>query len=141
MSSAIARIASSLVLTVLHSGTSSRQKKSVPVGTIPIAYVNAPAEGPTSDGKSLAEWWKEFKDQELQSLIERGIRSNLDVRVARAKLRKSRATPSSTRRSLMIPTVDIDASYTNTKTSTDNPSIPKLGSSSTVLIPKNLFKN
>jgi multidrug efflux system outer membrane protein len=39
----------------------------------------------------LVEWWKAFKDPTLNSLVEMGIRNNLDVRQAEARIREARA--------------------------------------------------
>jgi outer membrane protein TolC len=59
---------------------------------VPPRYTSAPTLGIAKDMSSLAEWWNNFQDSELQSLIQGAIVSNLDVRIARAKLRQSRAT-------------------------------------------------
>jgi multidrug efflux system outer membrane protein len=113
-------------------------KKSIPDSVqTPARYAEVPAQGAAADMSSLAEWWQNFQDPELQSLIQRAINSNLDVRVARAKLRESRATFHNTRWSEQLPTVNTDGSYTRSKISSDNPQIPKLdgGGSPTTLIP------
>jgi NodT family efflux transporter outer membrane factor (OMF) lipoprotein len=39
----------------------------------------------------LVEWWEAFKDPTLSSLVEMAARSNLDVRLAEARIRQSRA--------------------------------------------------
>ncbi len=47
------------------------------------------------DGKanteSLAEWWTTFSDAKLTHLIERAVKANLDLKKARAQVRKARA--------------------------------------------------
>jgi outer membrane protein, multidrug efflux system len=101
---------------------------------VPAQYASAPTSGVSQDVSSLADWWNNFQDSELQSLIKRAIVANLDVRIARAKLRESRATLRSTRSSNQIPTVNVDGSYSRSKTSQQNPQIPKL-SGATTLIP------
>jgi len=132
----------SALFLVLSIATSAAQAHddTKPVVTSPQApprYAEAPLEGVAKDLSSLAEWWQNFHDPELQSLIKRALTSNLDVRLARAKLRESRATLRNARFSKQIPAVNIDGSYTRSRTSSDNPQIPKLssGGSQTTLIP------
>src|ERR1017187_4886836 len=59
---------------------------------------NAPAAGiaPAADGvaegaSTPSSWWASFNDVELDSLIQRAAQSNLDLRVAEARLRQARA--------------------------------------------------
>ena len=57
--------------------------------------VDAPAASPVSvavpreTGASL--WWKNFDDPILSSLVERAVQANLDVRLARSRIRQARA--------------------------------------------------
>jgi len=58
--------------------------------------VNAPAEwagtqNTASPDTMLLEWWTEFNDANLTSLIERAMKSNLDLRLAEERIRESRA--------------------------------------------------
>ncbi len=50
--------------------------------TAPVA-----AAGPAN----AALWWRNFQDAELTSLVERGLKNNLDVQLAEARLRQARA--------------------------------------------------
>lgn len=101
---------------------------------VPAQYQEAQtATGSTTVG-ALGEWWKTYNDPGLQSLIERVMKSNLDVRLAKAKLAESRATAGYTRNSLELPTINTDVTYTRSRTSLDSPQIPKL-SGTTSLIP------
>jgi NodT family efflux transporter outer membrane factor (OMF) lipoprotein len=45
----------------------------------------------TEDGQKIIEWWKTFQDPQLNDLIERAAKTNLDVRAAEARLRQARA--------------------------------------------------
>ncbi len=47
--------------------------------------------GPTTQPVELAAWWKAFNDPVLDSLIERAVESNHDLRVATARVREARA--------------------------------------------------
>ena len=39
----------------------------------------------------MAQWWAAFKDPLLDSLIDRAVKSNLDLRIAEARVREERA--------------------------------------------------
>jgi multidrug efflux system outer membrane protein len=59
--------------------------------------VNAPAQwvgtkNAESADKVLLQWWTEFSDPNLTSLIERAMKSNLDLRQAEQRIRQARAT-------------------------------------------------
>jgi len=58
-----------------------------------------------------AQWWRQFRDPTLCSLIERVALVNLDVRVATERLWESRAQRNSAA-SALLPTVNSSAQYT-----------------------------
>jgi NodT family efflux transporter outer membrane factor (OMF) lipoprotein len=72
---------------------------------------SAPAARPlTSAEQELAVWWTAFQDPVLTSLVERAVRSNLDLKQAEARIRQARAA----RRisvSGLGPSLDAEASY------------------------------
>ena len=41
--------------------------------------------------RDVAEWWKVFQDPMLTSLVERAVESNLDIKLAEARIRQARA--------------------------------------------------
>lgn len=57
----------------------------------PSQWGEALAGGETNSADSIAGWWKNFNDPELNSLIDRAAQSNLDLRIARARVREARA--------------------------------------------------
>lgn len=65
--------------------------------------------GSDMDPNILAEWWTTFNDPELSSLVQRAVRSNLDVKQAQARIREERA-----RRAIaeapMFPTLNFSGS-------------------------------
>jgi NodT family efflux transporter outer membrane factor (OMF) lipoprotein len=63
---------------------------------------NAPVAG--------AEWWKTFHDAELDSLVARAVKSNLDLRIAAARVREARAARDISSSELW-PTVNASAAY------------------------------
>jgi outer membrane protein, multidrug efflux system len=58
----------------------------------------------------LVEWWKSFDDPVLTSLIERALRSNLDLRLAEARIRQARGAVGIATAGFW-PEVDANASY------------------------------
>ncbi|HOD84328.1 MAG: putative efflux pump outer membrane protein TtgC precursor [Planctomycetes bacterium ADurb.Bin126] len=51
-----------------------------------------PATQPAGGAQALGRWWKAFNDPLLASLVERAIESNLDLRIAQARIRQARAS-------------------------------------------------
>src|SRR5687767_8644280 len=45
----------------------------------------------TTQPANLSRWWTTFDDPQLDSLIDRAVESNLDLRQAQARLRQARA--------------------------------------------------
>ncbi len=68
------------------------------------------AGGETGSSPSVAVWWKNFNDPELDSLIERGVKSNLDLKIATARVREARAQYGATSAGLW-PSVGSSGSY------------------------------
>lgn len=68
-----------------------------PTTTAPAAYASLDAHTsgmtsvPNAGAASVATWWTQFNDPTLNSLIERATAGNLDLRIARARLREARA--------------------------------------------------
>ena len=69
-----------------------------------------PNEPPT------AAWWKNFRDPQLTSIVERATRGNLDLRAAEARLRLARAQYGVARADF-FPTVNGSAGYTRSRSS------------------------
>jgi outer membrane protein, multidrug efflux system len=57
----------------------------------PAAWISPLANGVTDKASAPSSWWASFNDAELDSLIERAAKSNLDLRVAEARVRQARA--------------------------------------------------
>ena len=57
----------------------------------PAAWVSPADTAITNRAATPSSWWASFNDAELDSLIQRAVRSNLDLRVAEARLRQARA--------------------------------------------------
>jgi NodT family efflux transporter outer membrane factor (OMF) lipoprotein len=58
----------------------------------PVAQWNAPLIGGETNGPAnTTGWWKNFHDPQLDSLVDRAVQSNLDLRIAGARVREARA--------------------------------------------------
>jgi len=79
--------------------------------------------GATNSPVQIVEWWKTFNDPELDSLIERAVKANYDLRLAVANLHESRATVSGAEWDFG-PTIGTSASYTREKLSKNAQVIP-----------------
>ena len=69
-----------------------------PQPTVPTAWVGV-AETPTGQPSvataqpaDLTQWWRQFNDPILITLVEEAVKTNLDLRLAEARLRQARAT-------------------------------------------------
>lgn len=76
----------------------------------PARWSESLAGGETNSTIGAADWWKSFHDPELDSLIDRATQSNLDLQIARARVREARAQYGIAAADLW-PTVDGSASY------------------------------
>jgi outer membrane protein TolC len=68
-----------------------------PQAYTPAQWGEALAGGETNAPVISAAWWKNFNDPEMDSLIERAVHSNLDLRIAQARVREARAVAGSLR--------------------------------------------
>lgn len=57
----------------------------------PAQWSSPLAGGETNGPAALADWWKNFGDPHLDSLVSLAVRSNLDLRIAEARVREARA--------------------------------------------------
>jgi NodT family efflux transporter outer membrane factor (OMF) lipoprotein len=73
-----------------------------------------------SDGKVAdAQWWKSFKDTNLDILIEKALKANPDLAIAQAHWREARASVAAVNAQL-LPRVDAQASYQSNRTSAES---------------------
>ena len=64
---------------------------------VPASWNEAQQSGfHTGPGPTLTDWWTEFNDPLLDTLVERAVKSNLDIRLAEARIRESRALRAAT---------------------------------------------
>jgi len=95
----------------------------------PAQWNESLAGGETNSPITTTEWWTNFNDSELDSLIQRAAQSNLDLRIAQARVREARAQYGIASADLW-PTVDGSSSYARARESQHQPllgSIPLPG--------------
>ena len=89
------------------------QKPDLPA---PATWTEAQQKGVDARAVELTRWWTAFNDPLLDSLVERAVRSNLDLRLAEARIREARASRVVTA-SAAWPTVGVSGSYTRNRAS------------------------
>lgn len=88
---------------------------------------------------SLRAWWKQFNDAELDSLIERATRSNLDLRIAQARVRESRARYGLAAADFS-PRLDASGGYARAGTSHHQPVLGSIPIPATVPFENNVYR-
>jgi NodT family efflux transporter outer membrane factor (OMF) lipoprotein len=78
-----------LSLALLCAGCSVGPDYKKPDVAVPPAFREAPNTTAASDA-DLAQWWMQFKDPELQSLVTRALKSNLDLQTSASRVREAR---------------------------------------------------
>ncbi|HEX9142687.1 MAG TPA: TolC family protein, partial [Candidatus Binatia bacterium] len=96
----------------------------------PSTWNEAQQIGIDATGTDLARWWTAFNDPLLDSLVERAVRSNLDLRVAEARIREARANRAAVAAGEW-PTIGTSGSYTRVRTSENAFAISPQGGSTT----------
>ncbi|WP_157662750.1 efflux transporter outer membrane subunit [Sulfuriferula sp. AH1] len=113
------RIASGLLCIVLAGCAVSPPVNSLSAPDVPARWTEAP-ESSASVPQAAVAWWTVFHDRELDSLIRRAGQSSLDIRLAQARLRETRARLSVASASLQ-PSVNATASYARERESINAP--------------------
>jgi outer membrane protein, multidrug efflux system len=96
------------------------QKPDLPV---PADWQEAQQKGVDARSADLARWWSTFNDPLLNSLVERAVRSNLDLRLAEARIREARASRVVTA-SGAWPMLNVSGSYTRNRASQNGVAVP-----------------
>src|SRR5262245_38493998 len=104
------------------------QKPDLPV---PADWQEAQQKGVDARSADLARWWSAFNDPLLNSLVERAVRSNLDLRLAEARIREARASRVVTA-SGAWPMLNVSGSYTRNRSSENGIAVPGGGA---VIVP------
>ena len=92
---------------------------------VPAAWISPPANGLTNVAAASSDWWASFNDPELDSLIQRAVRSNPDLSVSEARLRQARGIRQMSAADFW-PIVDTSGSFARAKQSKNQPLIGAL---------------
>ena len=95
--------------------------------------------GETSGSAAVATWWKSFHDPELDSLFEQSVHSNLDLKIATARVREARAQYGVTAAGFW-PSVGASGSYERQLQSQNQPIIGAIPLPPTVSFENNLYQ-
>ncbi len=57
---------------------------------LPTRHEDAPMSQPQAGDSDLSQWWTHFRDPELENLIGRALRANLDLQTAASRIRQAR---------------------------------------------------
>lgn len=103
------------------SGCAARTTARIPQLSPPAAY-SAAGQDPSikSQTADLKQWWTSFNDSKLDSLVERAIDGNLDLRIAQERVREARATRGYTAATRRLPNTGIDGGYSDRNSSGQN---------------------
>ncbi len=101
---------------ILVAGCSVGPNYKPPETAVPASWNEAQQPGFDSRSAPMTDWWTEFNDPLLNTLVERAVQSNLDIRLAEARIRESRALRSVTA-SDAWPQLDAAGSYARSRSS------------------------
>ncbi|MCS7034391.1 MAG: efflux transporter outer membrane subunit [Phycisphaerae bacterium] len=111
------RVLISFSLLLLVGGCSVGPDYRPPQPTTPASFVEAPASTqPAVSDATLASWWEVFGDPGLSALVDRAIRSNLDLRTAAARVIEARSVYLGSRSGL-FPSFDAVGGYRHDRSS------------------------
>src|SRR5437899_1674173 len=91
-----------------------------PQSKAPAQWNESMAGGETNSAITTTQWWTNFNDPELDSLVGRAVRSNLDLRIAQARVREARAQYGTASANLWPP-LDGPSSYARQRQSENQP--------------------
>ena len=77
--------------------------------TLPADFRQA-GPGVSHDSADLTAWWKQLHDAELDSLIDRAVRNNIELRVAAARVSQARALER-VQRSSLFPVLSLSTAF------------------------------
>jgi outer membrane protein, multidrug efflux system len=124
---------------VLFAGCAVGPDYEEPKLAMPGGWQEAQQKGVDIRPVEMARWWTTFNDPLLNSLVERAVKSNLDLRIAEARIREARASRAVVA-SGAWPTVDVSASYKRNRTSENALALGSLAPQGGGNLEQDLFK-
>jgi multidrug efflux system outer membrane protein len=113
------------LLAILAGGCAVGPDYHQPMASAPKQWNSPMTGGETNASVALTSWWNHFHDAELDSLINRAVRSNLDLRIAQSRVKEARAQYAIAAADL-LPTVNASGSYARQKQSEHQPVLGSL---------------
>ncbi|EIC28787.1 efflux transporter outer membrane subunit [Methylomicrobium album] len=110
-----------------------------PITHAPAQWSDHHAGSITRRNDRLGEWWKLFHDAELDSLIQRALVANLDLRMAESRVRQARSQQGFAEADFW-PTVNASGAYTRQKQSQNQPILGSLPNSSNIPFENDVYK-
>ena len=101
---------------VLLAGCSVGPDYREPKLAVPASWQEAQQKGVEIRPVEMTRWWTTFNDPLLNSLVERAVQSNFDLRIAEARVREARASRAVVAAGAW-PTVNVSGSYSRNRTS------------------------
>lgn len=87
-----------------------------PSSPMPEKWAEATRDLAGVEPPNLAHWWTIFRDPKLNSLVDRAVQSNLDLRLAEARIREARAQRVVAGAAL-YPEIDVSGEYSRSRNS------------------------
>ncbi len=109
-----------LVLVVMLYACSWLKSPEKPGVNLPSQFNSAPSNYAPIESLPYLAWWQQFNDQNLNRLIESGLKSNLDLNIALSNLEQAQGQLKQVQLS-WIPFVNVYAGYTS------NPALGNIG--------------
>ena len=103
-----------VISTLLLAGCAVGPNYKRPQVAVPRQWTVAAARGTAATPTEKDEWWSSFQDPELNSLVERSVNRNLDLKLALERVQEARAARG-VARSGYFPSIDGAASATRNR--------------------------
>ncbi|AMK79134.1 MULTISPECIES: efflux transporter outer membrane subunit [Methylomonas] len=111
----------------------------LPISDAPAQWSGNLSDSIASQNDQIDEWWRLFHDAELDSLIERAVKANLDLRIAESRVRQARAQQGFAEADFW-PTLNASGSYARQKQSENQPILGSLPKSSNIPFENDVYK-
>jgi len=132
------RLSSTWVISLLLAGCTVGPNYQEPKLATPAAWREAPQKGVDVRPVELTRWWTSFNDPLLDSLVERAVKSNLDLRIAEARIREARASRALAASGLW-PTLELSGSYSRSRRSENALTFGAVPSPASIRLEQDLF--
>jgi outer membrane protein, multidrug efflux system len=110
-----------------------------PESSAPAHWTEPLGNGESNAPALLGTWWTNFHDPELNSLVDRAVRSNLDLRIAEARVRAARAEKQIASADLW-PSANASGSYQRQQESRNQPVIGSFPLPPSVAFDNNVYQ-